>query len=759
MDMLAGLAGGMGGGGGASGLLMAPEAERMVESLRTFTIDEVGSRGWMKQREALERLNVQAHHNAVNNTDEFVKEFLISHDKILVLVHELLVVEAWKERVYPHFAKIDPNAMDAGLTNSQVYLAHYCEATLVNLIEVSFFHQDACEAAGDDALLELCDYCARKLVYLNDGRAAEDAQLLSRAKRERKSAKELLNARAGDEFAEKEAEVRFGTATCALTVLRYLTDYINDVPLCVMARLLDTHDAQMLLVPLLEERPWLRRVPGKGGGRDVNEVFADGRWTEQPREDRLQLTKCDAQTWLALNNLTVDAKCRAKYRYDDHRKSTMSRLKRFFNDILFDQLPVLKDLQRVTDEILLNAAPASHEVTQGRLILEQVPETRTALLRRSEKEWIDCAKAQLSSHFADTPEARQAAMSRFEDMSKMFEFMCEMEDKERASKAKPKPDAPPPRDTVRVEFSRKASDGEYYLWHRYDIKFDENKPMKEIVISGEGDAKIRGDQHRLRQPEPSGEPTGAPLSDAQRKAREDAHRASPLTPVPHDGKLTATYGTNRAEVLLDLPTVGRIKADIAGGNSASEEAEAASKLDDIPAGVWVTCGQVARDGFALQLKLKRTAGVHEAWRCAKTGVYYVYEPGGGALTARTGDAKPGGENGKKIPKGFFDSPKADKDPPKEVIEHPKEERTMDVSGQKEAAREAAKKAEVAAAREKEARAFIAAKKTEALAKAQAAMEVTQKAQAGETKTRHGAKAAGDSGKSSDSDEDPLYDLD
>ena len=127
------------------------------------------------------------------------------------------------------------------------------------------------------------------------------------------------------------------------------------------------------------------------------------------------------------------------------------------------------------------------------------------------------------------------------------------------------------------------------------------------------------------------------------------------------------------------------------------------------------------------------------------------------MSARTGDAKPGGENGKKIPKGFFDSPKADKDP-KEVL-HPKEERTTDVSGQKEAAREAAKKAEVAAAREKEARAFIAAKKTEALAKAQAAMEVTQKAQAGETKTRHGAKTAGDSGKSSDSDEDPLYDLD
>ena len=406
MDMLAGLAGAMGGGGGAPGLLMAHEAERMVESLRTFTIDDVGSAPWMKQREALERLNVQAHHNAVNHTDEFVKEFLISHDKIHVLVHELLVVEAWKERVYPHFAKIDPDAMDAGLTNSQVYLAHYCEATLVNLLEIAFFHQDACEAAGDDALLELCDYCARRLVYLNDGGASEDAQLLSRAKREQKSAKDLLNARASDEFAEKEAEVRFGTATCALTVLRYLTDYINDVPLCAMARLLDTHDVQMLLVPLLEERPWVRRVPGKNGGPVVNEIFADGRWVEQPREDRLQLTKCDAQTWLALNNLTVDAKCRAKYRYDDHRKNTMNRLKRFFNDILLDQLPVLKDLQRVTDEILLQVAPPAHEVTQGRLILEQVPETRTRLLKRTEKEWIACARAQLSSHFADTPETR-----------------------------------------------------------------------------------------------------------------------------------------------------------------------------------------------------------------------------------------------------------------------------------------------------------------------------------------------------------------
>lgn len=175
-------------------------------------------------------------------------------------------------------------------------------------------------------------------------------------------------------------------------------------------------DVPWQLVPLLEERPWVRRrkVSGSGGNKPVTEVFADGRWSEQAREDRLQLTKCDGQVWLAVNNLTVDAKCRAKYRYDDHRKGVMERLKRFFNDVLFDQLPVLKDLQRVLDEIMLSVAPASHEVTQGRLILEQVPEIRSALLKRTDAEWKAMAARQLSTFFADSPEARRAAADRME---------------------------------------------------------------------------------------------------------------------------------------------------------------------------------------------------------------------------------------------------------------------------------------------------------------------------------------------------------
>lgn len=75
--------------------------------------------------------------------------------------------------------------------------------------------------------------------------------------------------------------------------------------------------------------------------------------------------------WLALNNMVVDPKCRAKYRMDSYRKESVMRLKRFLNDLLFDQLPVLKDLQRAIDELFMNAN-ADDAIAGSGLILEVV---------------------------------------------------------------------------------------------------------------------------------------------------------------------------------------------------------------------------------------------------------------------------------------------------------------------------------------------------------------------------------------------------
>jgi len=40
---------------------------------------------WRQQHEYLEKLNMQALLNASQNEDEFVKEFLINHEKVTIL--------------------------------------------------------------------------------------------------------------------------------------------------------------------------------------------------------------------------------------------------------------------------------------------------------------------------------------------------------------------------------------------------------------------------------------------------------------------------------------------------------------------------------------------------------------------------------------------------------------------------------------------------------------------------------------------------
>eukprot|EP00898_Chlorokybus_atmophyticus_P008829 jgi/Chlat1/8948/Chrsp94S08253 len=420
--------GGLGGAGGAAHLrpedgvlLTAPEAERLVEQLTPYPIDQVGSSKWLRQHNWVGELNLQAHHNALSHSDEFVMEALVSLDKVAVLVHELLVIEVWKERVYPLIAK--------GLKNDDntinLYLALYHEAAVANLLEVTLFHRSACEAAGDDALLELVDYCQRKLLYLNTV-AADDAKAKGICcDPSEVSAEELMKQTAQQEMQEKAQHIRFGVAMCSLSILRYLTDYASELPLCVMARLVSTHDVVLSLVPLLDSRPWMRRRVRTSDSSTVFEAYGDHGWVTVPPEERLKLTKPEAQVWLSLNNLLVEPKCRAKYTYDDHRKDTVLKLRRHFNELLFDQLPVLKDLQRVIEELILMQTMPPGEVQAARLILEQVPVMRERMLQG--KDWGALAASHREVLLAHTLEAQEDLTARMRDMMRLLDFEGNLE--------------------------------------------------------------------------------------------------------------------------------------------------------------------------------------------------------------------------------------------------------------------------------------------------------------------------------------------
>ena len=65
---------------------------------------QVGSTAWLEQHEALERLNLQAHHNVRCHGDEFVMAALVAFDKLPLLVHEALVSEVIALRKVARFS-------------------------------------------------------------------------------------------------------------------------------------------------------------------------------------------------------------------------------------------------------------------------------------------------------------------------------------------------------------------------------------------------------------------------------------------------------------------------------------------------------------------------------------------------------------------------------------------------------------------------------------------------------------------------------
>lgn len=56
----------------------------------------------------------------------------------------------------------------SGKCTMRIYFTLYHEATLANLLKIAMFHGHICEQAGD-LLIELADYCARKMTMLISG--------------------------------------------------------------------------------------------------------------------------------------------------------------------------------------------------------------------------------------------------------------------------------------------------------------------------------------------------------------------------------------------------------------------------------------------------------------------------------------------------------------------------------------------------------------------------------------------------------------
>ncbi|XP_061923760.1 zinc finger MYND domain-containing protein 10 isoform X1 [Entelurus aequoreus] len=365
-------------------VLLPVEAEAFVEGLEILSLKDVGSTRWFRQHEHIEKLNMQAILSASAMHDEFIKDMLVTFAKIPVLVHEMILTEVWKHRIFPILCQLQ----DFTPKNTfPLYMVIHYEATIINLLETILFHKESCEAA-DDAILDLVDYCHRKLIPLAANTSKDGNE--TRKTHNNASGEALLCSK--EELQIQAAELEFDISLKALSVLRYITD--NTDSISALNRMLCTHNVPCLLVRLLEICPWSRCRSGEV------EKYMNGKWETIPVEDRVKMTKVEGQVWLSLYNLLLKEDCQRKYDFNTFNKSQLLKLRSFLTEVLVDQLPNLVELQR----FLAHLAVTEAEPPKKSFLLEQVPEMWNRIVKENAGKWKAIAKYQVKETFSASEE-------------------------------------------------------------------------------------------------------------------------------------------------------------------------------------------------------------------------------------------------------------------------------------------------------------------------------------------------------------------
>ncbi len=107
--------------------------------------------------------------------------------------------------------------------------------------------------------------------------------------------------------------------------------------------------------------------------------------------------------WLIVYTLCLDATVQTRYHMNTYRKNQVMRLKKFMNELIVDQMPMLRNLQRYFEELALYDPPAPADTPF--LLVQQVPELRERLVDRTD--WAAEAAFVVAEVLNDDPARRQ----------------------------------------------------------------------------------------------------------------------------------------------------------------------------------------------------------------------------------------------------------------------------------------------------------------------------------------------------------------
>ena len=223
-----------------------------------------------------------------------------------------------------------------------------------------------------------------------------------------------------EEIVESNLDTVFRTSIAATAMARYLCEHAESLPLSAQTRILDTHDYLMLMVPLLEEPPWTRRRQVVTIGKDTEharvawEKFVENKWEEIPLDELLHITNCEAQPWLSIFHLTCSNTCRENYGLNSYRKSQLLRLRKYLNDVVLDQLPVLAEVMRYMDQLAIMSVSESSSGQGSALLMQQVDTIRGEITQG--KDWATVMQKQYADVFSKVTDAKDEDLKRISEV-------------------------------------------------------------------------------------------------------------------------------------------------------------------------------------------------------------------------------------------------------------------------------------------------------------------------------------------------------
>lgn len=164
-----------------------------------------------------------------------------------------------------------------------------------------------------------------------------------------------------------------------ISVLRYLTDHVDLLPLGVVTRLTVTQDAPVILSQLLQAKPWLKK----------DKVFQGSEWVP---DDGSDLAKIEGQTWIALYNMLSKKSFTDKYQLHHYRLEVLAKLSGQINEATIQQLPILEKLKEWL--LRMSLVKPQAEAAKDLVLIEAVAEIRQSLEDRYLKRIEDIAAQQ-----------------------------------------------------------------------------------------------------------------------------------------------------------------------------------------------------------------------------------------------------------------------------------------------------------------------------------------------------------------------------